>query len=157
MTCTSLCFRPSSSDRVIERAKELLTFVEKGSVGTWGGVHQWCVKNVKQQVSIALLAKGEQFNDDTPYILEDWIVDAATMKCIIVHTTENLILNCYRNSVSHPEKKLLLALDHTYRLVHEGHATLVVATIAQDQSAHVIAYATCTDESKIVSHRCSNL
>jgi hypothetical protein len=134
MTCTSLCFRPSSSDRVIERAKELLTFVEKGSVGTWGGVHQWCVKNVKQQVSIALLAKGEQFNDDTPYILEDWIVDAATMKCIIVHTTENLILS-----------------------VHEGHATLVVATIAQDQSAHVIAYATCTDEAKIVSHRCSNL
>jgi hypothetical protein len=35
------------------------------------------------------------------------------MKCIIVHTTENLILNCYRNSASHPEKKLLLALDHT--------------------------------------------
>ena len=69
------------------------------------------------------------------------------MKCIIVHTTENLILNCNRNSVSHPEKKHLLAL-HTYRLVHEGHATLVVATIAQDQSAHVIAYATCTDEAR---------
>jgi hypothetical protein len=126
--------------------KEVSGFIDKDSVGTWGGVNQWCLQNTKTAISKALTDRNEVFDSNTPYILPGWVADADQERCIIVHTTENLMLNAYRSSLLHKNKKTLLALDHTYRLVHEGHATLVVATVAPDQSTHVIAYATCSDE-----------
>jgi hypothetical protein len=129
-----------------QRKKEVSDFIDKDSVGTWGGVNQWCLQNTKTAISKTLMDRNEIFDSNTPYILPGWVVDADAERCIIVHTTENLMLNAYRSSLLHKNNKTLLALDHTYRLVHEGHATLVVATVAPDQSSHAIAYATCSDE-----------
>ena len=129
-----------------ERNKELTQFVDQASLGTWGGVHQWCVKNEKEAVKERLLQEGLPFDSNTSYVLKGWEADADQQCCIIVQTTENLILNAYRYSCASDNGKVLLAMDHTYRLVHEGHATLLVGTISPDQSAHLIAYATCTDE-----------
>lgn len=121
--------------------------IDVGMLGSWGGLHQWCSNNTKAAVKATLAASGRVFDSNTPYIVDGWVVDADDQKCIIVHTSENLILNTYRASVMHKDSKIkVLAMDHTYRLVHEGHATLLIATIAPDQSCKVIAYATCTDE-----------
>jgi len=121
--------------------------VESTMLGSWGGLFQWCSNNTKAAVKATLLASGGIFDSNTPYVVEGWVVNAEEQKCIIVHTSENLILNTYRASVLHKESKIkVLAMDHTYRLVHEGHATLLIGSIAPDQSCKVIAYATCTDE-----------
>jgi len=101
-----------------------------------------------------LLASGGIFDSNTPCVVDGWVVNAEEQKCIILHKSENLILKTYHASVHHKESKIkVLAMDHTYRLVHEGHATLLIGSIAPDQSCKapdqsckVIAYATCTDE-----------
>ena len=59
-----------------ERNKELTQFVDQASLGTWGGVHQWCVKNEKEAVKERLLQEGLPFDSNTSYVLKGWEADA---------------------------------------------------------------------------------
>ena len=129
-----------------EKKKMLATWVEKGSVGTWGGLSQFCAANEKERVKATLAAVNKPFTDNTPYVLNNWVVNPDDGICIIVQTTENLMLNAYRHHVASNGGSLVLGMDHTYRLMKEGHATLLLTTTAPDQTCHIIAYATCTDE-----------
>jgi hypothetical protein len=129
-----------------EKKKMLATWVEKGSVGTWGGLSQFCAANEKERVKATLAAVNKPFTDNTPYVLNKWVVNPDDGICIIVQTTENLMLNAYRHHVASNGGSLVLGMDHTYRLIKEGHATLLLTTTAPDQTCHIIAYATCTDE-----------
>ena len=113
-----------------EKNKMLATWVEKGSVGTWGGLSQFCAANEKERVKATLAAVNKPFTDNTPYVLNKWVVKPDDGICIIVQTTENLMLNAYRHHVASNGGSLVLGMDHTYRLMKEGHATLLLTTTA---------------------------
>jgi len=82
-----------------QRESKKLFGVESTMLGSWGGLFQWCSNNTKAAVKATLLASGGIFDSNTQYVVDRWVVNAEEQKCIIVHTSENLILNTYHASV----------------------------------------------------------
>ena len=76
--------------------------------------------------------QGQEFSDNTAYILSGWVADADKDHVIVVDTTENLIRNAHRHDRGTNGGPSVVVMDHTYRwLFMPGEAfapTLLVAT-----------------------------
>ena len=91
------------------------------------------------------------FNDDTPYLVGDYICDSlyngldGNGRIAALISTENLLLNGYRagNVGSMPVQ---LQIDTTYRLVIEGHGTMILGVTSLDQKFHLLGYAVVSKE-----------
>ena len=63
---------------------------------------------------------------------------------VIALSSENLLLNAYRQSVSGLPSYVMV--DTTHRLVVEGHNCMLVGTMDAAQHFHVIGYGICSHE-----------
>jgi hypothetical protein len=98
-----------------EKKKHVQLWVDKGSASTYGGLSQYLRQHEKSAIQERMKTHGQEFSDNTPYILSGWVVDSENDHVIVVHTTENLILNAYRHHRVTSGGPFVVAMDHTYR------------------------------------------
>jgi hypothetical protein len=107
--------------------------------GKFGGASVF----VEQRSRSALEAAGN-FGPHTAYIIGEPVINAETEEIMLAMTTENLILNGYRQTCyGFPT---YLCVDTTHRLVVEGHSTMLFGTTGPDQRFHAFAYGVCSTE-----------
>jgi len=91
------------------------------------------------------------FNDDTPFLVGDYICDSLDNgldglgRIAALISTENLLLNGYRARVV-GDMPLQIQIDTTYRLVVEGYGTMILGVTSLDQTFHLLGYAIVNKE-----------
>ena len=90
-----------------------------------------------------LIADGK-FNQHTVYALAPPLIVPEEHTVTIAVSTENLLLNAYRQSDFGVPK--YLCVDTTHRLVKEGHCCMPVGTMSLSQKFHIIGYGVCSHE-----------
>jgi hypothetical protein len=94
-----------------------------------------------------LQREGGDFNRNTLYVCGDDFVcnsEEGKERVAVVFTSENLLLNCYRQSTTGQD--LTLAVDASYRYTWQGYGLLVVKVIDFAQTAHSVAWALVSKE-----------
>jgi len=104
-----------------------------GQQHTWGGVN-----------TMLESWKVEPLDMHQVYVVGDCLCNVQTKRLVAVLSTENLLLNGYR--VLQFGMPLQLLVDTTWRLVVEGHGTILVGCMGLDQHFHIIAYAVVSKE-----------
>jgi hypothetical protein len=107
--------------------------------GKFGGVFAEYAKLERN----LLIAKGD-YTEDTTYVLGEPQISSATSLVCAALSTDNLLLNAYRQSRFGVPS--YMQVDTTHRLVVEGHCVLPITTSCLMQHAHVIAYGICSKE-----------
>ena len=107
--------------------------------GKFGGVFAEYAKLERN----LLIAKGD-YTEDTTYVLGEPQISSATNLVCAALSTDNLLLNAYRQSRFGVPS--YMQVDTTHRLVVEGHCVLPITTSCLMQHAHVIAYGICSKE-----------
>ena len=80
----------------------------------------------------------------TAYVCGTPIIDSEKETVSIAYSTENLLLNAYRQEkFGFPS---LVQIDCTHRLVLEGHACMLFGTVDAAQKFHYIGYGICDKE-----------
>jgi hypothetical protein len=123
-----------------KKARELL--VGPGASGTLGGLRSFVEKHLRVRTSA-------EFDENTPFVFGSWLVEELSSDACSVRiclSTENLLLNAYRQAVSGLPP--LLCVDTTHRLVHEGYPVFPMGTVDIGQRFHIIAYMIATNEGK---------
>ncbi len=113
------------------------------STETWGSITSTLYKYRKENLN------AEAFNEHTTYLIGDEILqDAGKEELCAVLSTENLLLNAYRQSFF--GQPTFFSLDTSYRYTHEKHGLLPVVTVAPTvtPSRHYIAYAILAKENQ---------
>ena len=88
------------------------------------------------------LEEAGQFNEHVPYVLGQAVVVPEECRVTAAISTENLLLNAYRQARSGMPS--FLAVDTTHRLIKEGHCCMPVGTVSLDQKFHIIGYGICS-------------
>jgi len=91
----------------------------------------------------ALVAAGK-FNQHAVYVLGEPIVVPDESRVTVALSSENLLLNAYRQQDFGVPS--YLCVDTTHRLVREGHCCMAVGTVSITQHFHIIGYAICSHE-----------
>ena len=99
--------------------------------GTFGGVWAWAEGHTRP----ALIARQE-FGVHAPYVLGTPQIDQQTAVINIAISTENLLLNAYRQSVH--GMPTIVHVDCTHRLVLDGHACMLFGTVDAAQQWHSV-------------------
>ena len=90
------------------------------------------------------------FTHSTCFVVgEPWIDSAHDpVRIAVVLSTENLLLNGWRalQECGSELRVLQLCVDTTWRLVIEGHGTILIGVMAPDQHAHVVGYGVVSQE-----------
>ena len=89
----------------------------------------------------------EDFDDHTVFVCGKPVIDPSTQRLVVVLSTENLLLNSYRATVY--GMPLQIQIDTTYRLVVEGHGTILIGHTSLDQVFHAVGYAVVSREDTI--------
>lgn len=110
------------------RTKELA--LEPGQAETWGGLHSMCLRYKKSAIV--------NFNEHSTYLLGLQSC-SESKKIIAVISTENLLLNAYRQRFW--GQPVAFACDASYRVTREGNGIYPVVTISLGQKTKTIAYA----------------
>ena len=112
-----------------------------GQAGTFGGVMGWAAVNTP----VALKAIGK-YGLHTTFVCGVPKVDAENGLINIAYSTENLLLNAYRQGrYGYPS---IVQIDTTHRLVLEGHSCLLIGTVDPAQHFHIIGYGIMSDETQ---------
>ena len=74
----------------------------------------------------------------------DYVSDSEEQRLVAVLSTDNLMLNPYR--AMQFGMPFVLYCDCTYRLMVEGHGTMLLGVMDLSQKFHVVAYAVVTKE-----------
>jgi hypothetical protein len=91
------------------------------------------------------------FDEHSVSLIGEALVSPSEKKLAAVFSSENLLLNGYRYEQC--GMPLQLCADTTYRLVVEGHGTLLVGLMSLDQKFHIIAYAVlCKEDTEHHEH-----
>ena len=93
------------------------------------------------------LQQTGEFNKKTLYVCgDDYICNAEDGKerIAVLFTTENLLLNAYRQSTTGQD--LVLAVDSSYRYTWQGYGLLVLKVVDFSQTAHSIAWGMVSKE-----------
>ena len=123
------------------RVKEQEKIMPREMRGKFAGVSRFC-----EQRSRAALEARSTFGPHTAYVVGDPVIDSETQEMIVALSTENLILNAYRQTCY--GLPTYVCVDATHRLVVEGHSTLLFGTTGPDQRFHAFAYACCSSENQ---------
>jgi hypothetical protein len=106
---------------------------------TFGGIELWAQAHTRE----ALQAK-KQFGAHTLYVCGTPIIDSGTQNVSIAYSTENLLLNAYRQQ-QHGFPSIV-QVDCTHRLLIEGHLCMLFGTVDAAQRFHKIGYGLCAKE-----------
>ena len=110
--------------------------------GTIGGIEEF----IAQKTRSALESSGT-FGIHSVYVCGEPIIDSKTNNVSIAYSSENLLLNAYRQSLSPVQD--LVQVDTTHRLVLEGHNNLLLGCVDAAQNFHVIGYGICAREDHV--------
>lgn len=120
------------------KRKKMCANLEPGTEGTWGAVVTVAQRYVCDDF------EREGFNEHTVYVVGDILSDSSKGELVLVLSSDNLLLNGYR--ALQFGMPLVLYCDCTYRLMVEGHGTMLLGTMDLSQHFHVLAYAIITKE-----------
>ena len=87
--------------------------------------------------------KAGQFHEHKPYTL-CCEINALTKRVVSAFSSENLLLNAYRQDLL--AIPTLLCMDASYRLVLEGHSVFLFGTHGVDHKFHIICMGACSTE-----------
>ena len=80
----------------------------------------------------------------TGYIIGEPVIDSERQRITLAYSTENLLLNAYRQSqYGIPQ---LVQVDCTHRLMLEGHSCMLFGCVDTAQHFHTIGYGVCDRE-----------
>lgn len=97
----------------------------------------------EKKTRAALEARGE-FGVHTGYIIGEPVMDSERQRITLAYSTENLLLNAYRQSqYGIPQ---LVQVDCTHRLMLEGHNCMLFGCVDAAQHFHTIGYGVCDSE-----------
>uniref|UniRef100_A0A7S0LG11 Uncharacterized protein n=1 Tax=Coccolithus braarudii TaxID=221442 RepID=A0A7S0LG11_9EUKA len=106
---------------------------------TFGGASTWAAGRSKA----AMEAKGD-FGMHTVYVCGEARINSIAQEIAIAISSENLLLNGYRQSISSVPTHV--QVDTTYRLVLEGHNNMLIGCVDTRQRFHTIGYGICGEE-----------
>lgn len=104
---------------------------------TFGGLVCWA----KSRTRDALMRKKE-FGVHTVYVCGESEIDSTTQTVNMAYSTENLLLNAYRQE-QHGISSIV-QIDCTHRLILEGHACMLFGTVDAAQHFHPVSTSTTT-------------
>lgn len=137
-----------SVENFIKKTKRLNVEKEvgKGMTRTIGGVHAFIEKRLRANIP------DESFTTHTCYVFGEPVVAAAAdgegVEILrVCMSTENLLLNAYRQAVSGMQR--LICVDTTHRLTKEGYPVFPLGTVDIGQHFHVIAYMIASNERSV--------
>jgi hypothetical protein len=115
------------------------TTVPKELKNTFGGVAEFCAKNSRA----ALQASGD-YGLHAVWVCGDPLINPETQVVGVAYSTENLLLNAYRQTMYGLPS--IVQVDTTHRLVIEGHNNMLFGTTDAAQHFHIIGYGLCSKE-----------
>ena len=128
--------------RVRQKAQDAI--VPRDQRNEFGGM----VVLANKKTRAALEATGE-FGAHTAYVVGETVIDSEQQRITTTYSTENLLLNAYRQSrYSFPQ---IVQVDCTSRLVLEGHSCMLFGCVDAGQHFHPIGYGVCGNED-LASH-----
>jgi hypothetical protein len=105
-----------------------------GTGSTWGDLSSQMERLKKSKI----IADGRQFDENTPFLCGGtWLAEPLTETCIAVISTENLLFNAYRQTVTGLD--LFFGVDTSYRYTSKKWGLMPIKTIGINQQAHTIA------------------
>ena len=107
--------------------------------GKYGGVHMFANSHLR-----SALEKSSVFGPHSAYVCGTPLIDAEDNRIAIAFSTENLLLNAYRQDLSSIQTHV--QVDTTHRLVLEGHNSMVFGCVDAAQHFHVIGWGVCSHE-----------
>ena len=118
---------------VLKRKKtaDRCAVVPKDLQGSFGGLQMWADHNSRKN----LTERGE-FGIHTTYVCGTLQIDAAKNTINMAYSTENLLLNAYRQG-QHGMPSIV-HVDCTHRVVVDGHACMLFGTVDTAQHFHVV-------------------
>ena len=127
------------TERQRNRQKEQDAIVPRALRKAFGGM----ALLAQQKTRAALKASGE-FGVHSAYILGEPVINSETETITMAYSTENLLLNAYRQSqFGLPQ---IIQVDCTHRLVLEGHNCMLFGCVDAAQHFHTIGYGVCSKE-----------
>jgi hypothetical protein len=88
---------------------------------------------------------NSDFTENTMYVAGgEFIIDAVKQRVCVLFSTENLLLNIYRQQCTGQD--LTFAVDASYRYMYEGYALVPIMCVNFSQSGKVVAYALTSHE-----------
>ena len=113
--------------------------------GRYGGLLGTLLKQTK-----SVLKANGNFHEDSVYLCGEPILEPAHDTVCFVLSTDNLLLNAYRQTLFGVPS--YVQIDTTHRVVSEGHCVMPIMTVDLQQRTHPIAFGICSDES-VAAHR----
>ena len=102
-----------------------------------------------QKLERTYLKAQRGYHEDTVYVCGEPRIDSVSGEVHIVLSTDNLLLNAYRQTLFGLPS--YVQIDTTHRLICEGHCVMPITTVDCLQHTHVISYGIVNSES-IASH-----
>ncbi len=127
------CMRVLKYDKMKKRD----TVVPHELPKTFGGLVHWA----KSRTRDALMQKQE-FGVHTVYVCVESEINSTTQTVNMAFSTENLLLNAYRQE-QHCISSIV-QIDCTHRLMLEGHACMLFGTVDAAQHFHPVSTSTTT-------------
>ena len=109
--------------------------------GRFAGVQNFVEQKTKEAVTAAC---GGKLGLHSVYVCGEPWIDASTQTVSIAFSSQNLLLNAYRQAQCGLPS--ILQVDTTYRLVLEGHNNMLFGTVDAAQHFHVVGYGVCSSE-----------
>ena len=115
---------------------------------SFGGLQMWADAHSRDA-----LHEKNAFGPHSVYVCGTPQIDSTTEIVNIAYSTENLLLNAYRQQVhGFPS---IVCVDCTHRLVLEGHVCMLFGTVDAGQHFHKIGYGLCAKETTRRMSTCS--
>ena len=114
-----------------QRTADRCAVVPKELQGSFGGLKVWAEHNSRER-----LTKRGEFGIHTTYVCGTAQIDADNAKINMAYSTENLLLNAYRQG-QHGIPSIV-HVDCTHRVVIEGHVSMLFGTVDTAQHFHVV-------------------
>jgi hypothetical protein len=127
--------------RFQQRQRSKATGLAHGQAESWGGIRAVAERYQKRLIP--------NFTEHSTYLI-GIRCDSGTALLIAVLSTENLLLNAYRQSFW--GQPLFFASDASYRLTREGYGLIPVHTVTIEQKTKTIAYAIVSNEDHKTQH-----
>ena len=128
--------------RKVESKKAKDVIVPHELRGTFGGVQHWVDAHSRDA-----LTKRNVFGAHSVFVCGTPVVDAEANNITIAYSTENLLLNAYRQQThGFPS---IVQVDCTHQLVLQGHLCILFGTVDAGQHFHTIGYGLCATEDTV--------
>ena len=120
--------------------KARAVYMTEGTGNSFGGL-----SSILEKLEKSYLCQNDLFNEHSVYLLGEALVVPEAHRVTFALSTENLLLNAYRQSCFGLPP--MLAVDTTHRLmIASNYCCMLVGTMDVVQHFHIVAYAICSHE-----------